>query len=697
MAGEGGIVSGMAGRYATALFELALESKAVDQVQSDLKAFDALVASSPDLMRLVRSPVFSADEQAKALVAVLDKAGIKGIAANFLRVVASNRRLFAVREMIRGFNALVARHKGEVTAQVTVAEQLNDARMDEIRDALKQVTGKDVQIDVDVDPSIIGGLKVKLGSRMVDASLRTKLNSIKLAMKEVTLMDIRAAEISAILKEQIKNFGQEAEVSEVGQVLSVGDGIARVYGLDNVQAGEMVEFENGVRGMALNLETDNVGIVIFGADREIKEGQTVKRTRAIVDVPVGKGLLGRVVDALGNPIDGKGPIQSDKRARVDVKAPGIIPRKSVHEPMATGLKAIDSLIPIGRGQRELIIGDRQTGKTAIALDTILNQKPLNAQPDEKIKLYCVYVAIGQKRSTVAQFVKVLEEQGALEYSIVVAATASDPAPMQYLAPFAGCTMGEYFRDNGMHAVIIYDDLSKQAVAYRQMSLLLRRPPGREAYPGDVFYLHSRLLERAAKMGDGAGAGSLTALPVIETQANDVSAYIPTNVISITDGQIFLETDLFYQGIRPAVNVGLSVSRVGSAAQTKAMKKVAGRIKGELAQYREMAAFAQFGSDLDATTQRLLARGARLTELLKQPQFSPLKMEEQVDRDLCRRERLSRPDCRSTACRAFEDGLLSLMRTKHGDILEDIRKTGDLTDATAAKLKAAVDGYAKRFA
>ncbi len=442
-------------------------------------------------------------------------------------------------------------------------------------------------------------------------------------------MDIRAAEISNILKEQIKNFGQEAEVSEVGQVLSVGDGIARVYGLDNVQAGEMVEFENGVRGMALNLETDNVGIVIFGNDREIIEGQTIKRTGAIVDVPVGKGLLGRVVDALGNPIDGKGPIKAEKRARVDVKAPGIIPRKSVHEPMATGLKAIDSLIPIGRGQRELIIGDRQTGKSAIILDTILNQKPLNAQPDEKIKLYCIYVAVGQKRSTVAQFVKVLEEQGALDYSIIIAATASDPAPMQYLAPFSGCTMGEYFRDNGMHAVIFYDDLSKQAVAYRQMSLLLRRPPGREAYPGDVFYLHSRLLERAAKLNDENKAGSLTALPVVETQANDVSAYIPTNVISITDGQIFLETDLFYQGIRPAVNVGLSVSRVGSSAQTKAMKKVAGRIKGELAQYREMAAFAQFGSDLDATTQRLLARGSRLTELLKQPQFSPLKMEEQV--------------------------------------------------------------------
>jgi F-type H+/Na+-transporting ATPase subunit alpha len=508
-------------------------------------------------------------------------------------------------------------------------------------------------------------------------------------------MDIRAAEISAILKEQIKNFGQEAEVSEVGQVLSVGDGIARVYGLDNVQAGEMVEFENGTRGMALNLESDNVGIVIFGSDREIAEGQTVKRTGAIVDVPVGKGLLGRVVDALGNPIDGKGPIKTDARARVDVKAPGIIPRKSVHEPMATGLKAIDALIPIGRGQRELVIGDRQTGKTAILLDTILNQKPLNAQPDEKIKLYCVYVAVGQKRSSVAQFVKVLEEQGALDYSIVVAATASEPAPMQFLAPFAGCTMGEYFRDNGMHAVIFYDDLSKQAVAYRQMSLLLRRPPGREAYPGDVFYLHSRLLERAAKMNDENKAGSLTALPVIETQANDVSAYIPTNVISITDGQIFLETDLFYQGIRPAVNVGLSVSRVGSAAQSKAMKKVAGKIKGELAQYREMAAFAQFGSDLDATTQRLLARGARLTELLKQPQFSPLKMEEQVcviwagTNGYLDKFEVAR-------VRDFEHGLLTLLRTKHADLLDGIGKSGDLSDADAAKLKDVVEAYARTF-
>ncbi|ACB93876.1 F0F1 ATP synthase subunit alpha [Beijerinckia indica] len=508
-------------------------------------------------------------------------------------------------------------------------------------------------------------------------------------------MDIRAAEISAILKKEIANFGNEAEVTEVGQVLSVGDGIARVYGLDNVEVGEMVDFESGVRGVAINLEADNVGVVIFGSDRTVSEGQTVKRSRTIVQVPVGKELLGRVVDALGNPIDGKGPINAAQSARADIKAPGIIPRKSVHEPMSTGIKAIDALIPIGRGQRELIIGDRQTGKTAVALDAMLNQKPANLGTDENAKLYCVYVAIGQKRSTVAQFVKVLEEQGALPYSIVVAATASDPAPMQYLAPFAGCAMGEYFRDNGMHALITYDDLSKQAVAYRQMSLLLRRPPGREAYPGDVFYLHSRLLERAAKLSDEKGAGSLTALPVIETQANDVSAYIPTNVISITDGQIFLETDLFYQGIRPAVNVGISVSRVGSAAQTKSMKKVAGKIKGELAQYREMAAFAQFGSDLDATTQKLLARGSRLTELLKQPQFSPLKIEEQVCviyagvngyLDALPVNRI----------RAYEDGLLALLRTAHADLLDTIRTSKDLSDDSAAKLKALIEGYSKNF-
>ena len=444
-------------------------------------------------------------------------------------------------------------------------------------------------------------------------------------------MSIQASEISAILKDQIKNFGEEAEVSEVGRVLSVGDGIARVYGLDNVQAGEMVEFPGNIRGMALNLEADNVGVVIFGSDRDIKEGDLVKRTNSIVDVPVGEGLLGRVVDGLGNPIDGKGPIKTTERSVADVKAPGIIPRKSVHEPMATGIKSVDSLIPIGRGQRELIIGDRQTGKTAVALDTILNQKASNdaAGKDESKKLYCVYVAIGQKRSTVAQLVKKLEETGAIKYSIVVASTASEPAPMQFLAPYSATSMAEYFRDNGRHALIIYDDLSKQAVAYRQMSLLLRRPPGREAYPGDVFYLHSRLLERSAKLNDENGAGSLTALPIIETQGGDVSAFIPTNVISITDGQIFLETEVFYQGIRPAVNTGLSVSRVGSSAQTKAMKSVAGSVKLELASYREMAAFAQFGSDLDASTQALLNRGARLTELLKQPQYAPLTNAEQV--------------------------------------------------------------------
>ena len=508
-------------------------------------------------------------------------------------------------------------------------------------------------------------------------------------------MDIRAAEISKVIRDQIANFGTEAEVSEVGQVLSVGDGIARIYGLDKVQAGEMVEFANGTQGMALNLEADNVGVVIFGSDAEIKEGDVVKRTGTIVDVPVGKGLLGRVVDGLGNPIDGKGPIVSDQRSRVEVKAPGIIPRKSVHEPVQTGLKALDALVPVGRGQRELIIGDRQTGKTAVAIDTFINQKAANAGTDEGKKLYCIYVAIGQKRSTVAQIVRQLEENGAMEYSIVVAATASDPAPLQFLAPYTGCAMGEYFRDNGMHAVIVYDDLSKQAVAYRQMSLLLRRPPGREAYPGDVFYLHSRLLERAAKMSDAHGAGSLTALPVIETQAGDVSAYIPTNVISITDGQIFLETDLFYQGIRPAINVGLSVSRVGSAAQTKAMKKVAGSIKLELAQYREMAAFAQFGSDLDASTQKLLNRGARLTELLKQAQFSPMPFEDQVASIFAGTQGYLDALPVSDVTR-FEQAMLADLKQNHADVLKMIRDTKDLGDEAKGKLKAALDAFAKTF-
>ena len=511
-------------------------------------------------------------------------------------------------------------------------------------------------------------------------------------------MAIQASEISAILKDQIKNFGQEAEVAEVGRVLSVGDGIARVYGLDNVQAGEMVEFPGGIRGMALNLEADNVGVVIFGSDRDIKEGDVVKRTKSIVDVPVGDELLGRVVDGLGNPLDGKGPIKAKKRAVADSKAPGIIPRKSVHEPMATGLKSVDSMIPVGRGQRELIIGDRQTGKTAIALDTILNQKSYNdAATTEGEKLYCVYVAIGQKRSTVAQLVKKLEESGAIEYSIVVAATASDPAPMQFLAPYAATAMAEHFRDNGRHALIIYDDLSKQAVSYRQMSLLLRRPPGREAYPGDVFYLHSRLLERSAKLNEDNGSGSLTALPIIETQGGDVSAFIPTNVISITDGQIFLETELFFQGIRPAVNTGLSVSRVGSAAQTNAMKSVAGPVKLELAQYREMAAFAQFGSDLDASTQQLLNRGARLTELMKQPQYSPLSNAEIV----CVIYAGTKGYLDKIAVKdvgRFEAGLLKHLRTNGKAVLEMITKEDPKIKGEAEdKIKAAIDAFAKDFA
>ncbi|GIS10442.1 MAG: ATP synthase subunit alpha [Alphaproteobacteria bacterium] len=511
-------------------------------------------------------------------------------------------------------------------------------------------------------------------------------------------MDIRAAEISTILKDQIENFGADAEVTEVGKVLSVGDGIARVYGLDQIQAGEMVEFPGGIAGMALNLERDNVGVVIFGSDKTIKEGDVVKRTGSIVDVPIGKGLLGRVVDALGNPIDGKGTLKNVKRSRVETKAPGIMPRESVSEPMQTGLKAIDSLIPVGRGQRELIIGDRQTGKTAIAIDTFLNQKSTNdkAGKDDTKKLFCIYVAVGQKRSTVAQIVKTLEERGALEYSIVVAATASDPAPMQFLAPYSAAAMGEFFRDNGMHAVVVYDDLSKQAVAYRQMSLLLRRPPGREAYPGDVFYLHSRLLERAAKLNGDNGSGSLTALPIIETQGGDVSAFIPTNVISITDGQIFLETELFYKGIRPAVNVGLSVSRVGSSAQIKAMKQVAGTIKLDLAQYREMAAFAQFASDMDASTRQLLSRGERLTELLKQPQYSPMDVEEQVA-VIFAGVKGYLDQIPTQKIGEFEQSLIQKLNAKGSNILESIRKDKSISDDTEKALKDTLDELVKNFA
>ena len=504
-------------------------------------------------------------------------------------------------------------------------------------------------------------------------------------------MSIKASEISSIIRDQINNFESQADISEVGTVLKVGDGVAQVYGLDNVQAGEMVEFAGGIQGMALNLEEDNVGIVIFGDDRGIKEGDTVKRTQKIVEVPVGKGLLGRVVDALGNPIDGKGPIQSSESSRIEVKAPGIIPRQSVSEPMQTGLKALDSLVPVGRGQRELIIGDRQTGKTAVAIDTIINQKEINQSDDESKKLYCIYVAIGQKRSTVAQVVKTLEENGAMEYTIVVAASASDPAPLQFLAPYAGCSMGEFFRDNGMHGLIVYDDLSKQAVAYRQMSLLLRRPPGREAFPGDVFYLHSRLLERAAKMNDENGGGSLTALPVIETQAGDVSAFIPTNVISITDGQIFLETELFFSGIRPAINVGLSVSRVGSAAQTKAMKKVAGKIKLELAQYREMAAFSQFASDLDASTKQLLARGERLTELLKQDQYVPMSVADQV-LSLYSGVRGFLDKIEISKITDFQVKFLEGLRADHSEIFDEINNTGNFSDESDKK----IEDYLEKF-
>src|SRR5947208_3675672 len=507
-------------------------------------------------------------------------------------------------------------------------------------------------------------------------------------------MDIRAAEISRVIRDQIANFSADAEVSEVGTVLSVGDGIARIYGLDNVQAGEMVEFDNGTKGMALNLEADNVGVVIFGSDAEIREGSTVKRTGTIVDVPIGKGLLGRVVDALGNPIDGKGPIEATERRRVEVKAPGIIPRKSVHEPVQTGLKALDALVPIGRGQRELIIGDRQTGKTAVALDTFINQKDINKSGKESEKLYCIYVAIGQKRSTVAQIVRALEENGAMEYSIVVAATASEPAPLQFLAPYTGCAMGEYFRDNGMHAVIVYDDLSKHAWAYRQMSLLLRRPPGREAYPGDVFYLHSRLLERAARLNEDNGGGSLTALPIIETQAGDVSAYIPTNVISITDGQIYLESDLFYAGQRPALNVGISVSRVGSAAQTRAMKQVAAKMKLELAQFRELAAFAQFASDLDRTTRAQLERGLRSQEVLKQAQFQPFSLAKEVTIIYALTNGYL-DDVPIDKVRGWETEFHRFMETAHPEIIETITKEKALSDETIAALKAAIDEFKKQ--
>ncbi len=660
---------GIASRYASALFDLAREGKALKALEADVIALSETMAASADLRDVIASPILKREEQGRAIAAIGAKLGLHALTANTLALMADKRRLFVLPQLVAALTDMIAAEKGEVTAEVTAARALSAAQSKKLAETLKARVGQG------------------------KARGPAKCN------ERGWVMGIQAAEISAILKEQIKNFGKDAEVAEVGRVLSVGDGIARVHGLDNVQAGEMVEFPGGIRGMALNLEVDNVGIVIFGSDQDIKEGDTVKRTKSIVDVPAGNALLGRVVDALGNPIDGKGPIAATERRVADVKAPGIIPRKSVHEPMATGLKAIDAMIPVGRGQRELIIGDRQTGKSAVALDTILNQKAYNdaAGDDESKKLYCVYVAVGQKRSTVAQLVKKLEETGAMAYTIVVAATASDPAPMQFLAPYSATAMAEFFRDNGRHALIIYDDLSKQAVAYRQMSLLLRRPPGREAYPGDVFYLHSRLLERSAKLNSDFGSGSLTALPIIETQAGDVSAYIPTNVISITDGQIFLETELFYQGVRPAVNTGLSVSRVGSSAQTSAMKSVAGKVKLELAQYREMAAFAQFGSDLDASTQQLLNRGARLTELMKQNQYSPMTNAEIVVVIYAGTSGYLDKIAVKDVSR-FESGLLKHLRTKGRALLDDITKNdrkvaGDLEKAIRAEL----DAFAKDFA
>ncbi|WP_415429757.1 F0F1 ATP synthase subunit alpha [Acetobacter malorum] len=616
--------NGLEGRYATALYELAAEQQQLDAVLDECAALARLIDESAPLRTVLDDRRLDIRVSRKAVLAVLDSQGFCQTLKNFVGVVADNRRLPNLRQIMAAVDALASARRGEVVADVTSAQPLTTTQRAQLQVRLAEAGYSRITIRERVDSSLLGGLVVRVGAKLYDASLQTRLFRLHY------VMEIRPAEISDILKQQIASFDKESDVVETGTVLSVGDGIARVFGLQHVMAGELVEFPgSGQKGMALNLESDNVGIVIFGDDTNIREGDTVSRSGVVVEVPTGKGLLGRVVDGLGNPIDGKGPLADVEMRRAEVKAPGIMPRQSVSEPMQTGIKAIDALVPVGRGQRELVIGDRQTGKTTILTDTILAQKTVNDEGDDKKSLYCIYVAVGQKRSTVAQLVRLLEEKGAMKYSIVVAATASDPAPLQYLAPYAACAMGEYFRDNGMHALICYDDLSKQAVAYRQMSLLLRRPPGREAYPGDVFYLHSRLLERAAKMSDANGAGSLTALPVIETQAGDVSAYIPTNVISITDGQIFLETDLFYRGIRPAVNVGGSVSRVGSAAQIKAMKQVAGKIKLELAQYREMAAFSQFASDLDPATQKQLARGARLVELLKQPQSSPLTVEEQV--------------------------------------------------------------------
>ena len=681
-------------RYALALLELTKKQQSSDAVECDVQSLKQLFGAKPALGRILANPTFHQHEN--LLSTISDELSLSPLMRKFLRLVAQNKRGGSLSGIMEQFEELTNKQKGIITAFVTTARTLSEAEAGEVTTALEEKLGKKVRVNFLVDKKVLGGIKIRVGSKLFDDSLGNKLERLYLVLsRRLENMSFKTSEISSVLTKRIEEFDGSSQMAEVGEIISVGDGIARIYGLEKVQSGELLEFPGGIYGMALNLEEDNVGAVIFGEDRHIKEGDTVKRSGKIVETPVGKELLGRVLDGLGNPIDGKAPLKAKQTARVEVKAPGIVPRKSVSEPVQTGIKAIDSLIPIGRGQRELIIGDRQTGKTALIIDTILNQKKINETGNEKEKLYCIYVSIGQKRSTVAKLVKTLQEKGAMDYTIVVSATASDPAPLQFLAPYTGCAIGEYFRDNGMHAVIFFDDLSRQAVAYRQMSLLLRRPPGREAYPGDVFYIHSRLLERAAKMSDKNGGGSLTAIPVIETQAGDVSAYIPTNVISITDGQIFLETDLFYQGVRPALNVGLSVSRVGSAAQIKAMKQVAGTIKLELAQYREMAAFAQFASDLDSATRNQLERGKRLTELLKQPQYEPLAVEEQVVVIYAGTKGYLDKVAVEDVVR-YEKELLGALRSKGKGLLAEIAKVGELDDQLEGKIKAFLEEFATKF-
>jgi F-type H+/Na+-transporting ATPase subunit alpha len=687
----------IARRYASGLYEAAKSLKLLDDVSAELASCTQALLEKEGLLTFITARARTHQEREEILLSLPEDTKAGHVIANFFKLLNEADRIGLIQHIDAAYKDILQKASGIVTVQATTSTALSDKEQQEITAKIVQLVGSDkITIQNKVDPKILGGMIVQIGSVQIDDSVKTKLERMQKHLQTSKVGALRASEITDVIADKIVNFDARPETVEVGTVMSIGDGVARAYGLDHVQSGEMVEFTDGTKGMVLNLESDNVGIVIFGDDRNIKEGDTVKRTGEIVSVPVGKGLLGRVVNALGEPIDGKGPIDSTESYPIERKAPGVIDRQSVSQPMQTGIKSIDALVPIGRGQRELIIGDRQTGKTAVAMDAILNQRFANAAAtDDKDKMFCIYVAIGQKRSTVAQIVKTLEENGALEYTIVVAATASDPAPLQFLAPYAGCAMGEFFRDNGMHALIVYDDLSKQAVAYRQMSLLLRRPPGREAYPGDVFYLHSRLLERAAKMSDEKGAGSLTALPIIETQAGDVSAYIPTNVISITDGQIFLETELFYKGIRPAINVGLSVSRVGSAAQTKAMKKVAGSIKLELAQFREMEAFSQFASDLDASTQKLISRGKRLTELLKQPQFKPLTVAQQVIMIFAGTKGLL-DDLDASKINAFEAFLLEDLSGDSAELVNAIESSKAISPEQETALTAAINNSLTRF-